>query len=278
MVGDPGLHRGRDAKAHMDLAEVVVDEVQRDGRGVHLDLFREAIGQAREAAHVHPHREVLALHKRRGNVARVGKAFHRGPRRAHKLRGGVASAARLAAAGTAVDLIEDRVVHVTERIFDRVQVDAKAVRRDLDSVRNARRNIVHEDVRGVAHPLAELLVPHIQWTFDAIIPVPLHYLRLQKRGYNQANLLAQALSERIRIPVLEDILIRTRATTSQVELSAAERRENVAEAFSINGNVPPRVLLIDDVCTTGSTLTAAAQALQQADVKTIYAATVSLAS
>ena len=136
----------------------------------------------------------------------------------------------------------------------------------------------YEDVRGVAHPLAELLVPHIQWTFDAIIPVPLHYLRLQKRGYNQANLLAQALSERIRIPVLEDILIRTRATTSQVELSAAERRENVAEAFSINGNVPPRVLLIDDVCTTGSTLTAAAQALQQADVKTIYAATVSLAS
>jgi predicted amidophosphoribosyltransferase len=72
-------------------------------------------------------------------------------------------------------------------------------------------------------------------------------------------------------------LIRSRDTQSQVELNASERRINVAGAFEVVGNVAPRVLLIDDVCTTGSTLGAAASALRAAGVQTVYAATVALA-
>jgi ComF family protein len=123
----------------------------------------------------------------------------------------------------------------------------------------------------------EQLAPRIQWTFDAIIPVPLHYSRLKTRGYNQANILAQALSERTNRPVMDTVLIRSRAPQSQVKLNASQRRRNVAGAFTVVGDVPSVVLLIDDVCTTGSTLSAASQALKVAGVQTVFAATVALA-
>jgi len=145
------------------------------------------------------------------------------------------------------------------------------------AIRSAVHALKYKHVLGVADPLMEQLAPRIQWTFDAIIPVPLHYLRYEKRGYNQANILAQALSERTNHPVMNHTLIRSRATQSQVELSASERRTNVAGAFEVVGDVASAVLLIDDVCTTGSTLGAASQALRAAGVETVYAATVALA-
>jgi ComF family protein len=145
------------------------------------------------------------------------------------------------------------------------------------AIRSAVHALKYEYVLGVAVPLMAQLAPQIQWTFDAIIPVPLHYSRLKERGYNQANILAQALSERSNHPVMNETLIRRRATQSQVGLGASERRENVAGAFEVVGDVAPTVLLIDDVCTTGSTLSAASQALKAAGVETVYAATVALA-
>ena len=145
------------------------------------------------------------------------------------------------------------------------------------AIRSAIHALKYEHVLGVADPLMEQLAPHLHWTYDAIIPVPLHYLRYRERGYNQANILAQALSKRTRHPVRDDMLIRSRATQSQVELSASERRTNVAGAFEVVGNVVPRVLLVDDVCTTGSTLGAASQVLKAAGVQTVYVATVALA-
>jgi ComF family protein len=145
------------------------------------------------------------------------------------------------------------------------------------AVRSALVALKYDHVLGVADPLTAQLAPRIQWTFDAIIPVPLHFQRLKERGYNQANILAQALSKRTMHPVIDDTLIRSRATQSQVELSASERRTNVVGAFEVVGKVVPRVLLIDDVCTTGSTLSAASLALKAAGVQTVYAATVSLA-
>lgn len=90
---------------------------------------------------------------------------------------------------------------------------------------------------------------------DTIIAVPLHPERERARGYNQAALLANALGARLHLPVWNDVLIRTRATRSQTELNAEERRANVRDAFSATSRVRgARILLIDDVCTTGATM------------------------
>jgi ComF family protein len=144
-------------------------------------------------------------------------------------------------------------------------------------IREGLHALKYENLRHVAVPLGEALAPIIPVTFDALIPIPLHYARLQERGYNQANLLAQALASQVRRPVLADALVRRKATTSQVGLGAAARRDNLQDAFSASGLLPPSILLVDDVCTTGATLGAAALALRAAGVQTIYAATISLA-
>jgi len=104
---------------------------------------------------------------------------------------------------------------------------------------------------------------------DLIAPVPLHPARQRERGYNQADLLAQALGDMISLPVVGTGFRRTRHTRPQVDLSAADRRENVRGAFiyqtrgdnAISGK---RALVIDDVCTTGSTLEACSLALKAA--------------
>lgn len=149
--------------------------------------------------------------------------------------------------------------------------------RHSGAIRQALHALKYEGVTQLADPLAGQLAQAIQWTVDSIIPVPLHYSRLRERGYNQANLLAQALSLHMNCPLLADTLIRNRATPSQVGLTAAERQANVEGAFSVIGKTVPNVLLVDDVCTTGATLGAAAQALRAVGVERVYAATVSKA-
>lgn len=104
---------------------------------------------------------------------------------------------------------------------------------------------------------------------DLVAPVPLHYWRLLRRRYNQAAMLTQVAAALAGRPVVVDLLRRRRATPSQASLGAAARRRNVAGAFE----VPPRhrdrvqdrrILLIDDVLTTGATVSACARALRQA--------------
>ncbi|MCI0709136.1 MAG: ComF family protein [Chloroflexi bacterium] len=112
-------------------------------------------------------------------------------------------------------------------------------------------------------------------SFDIIIPVPLHEARLRERGYNQAKMIALGVS---RGTLLSNALERHRYTTSQVNLSAHERQSNVQDAFRARDTFTgERVLLVDDVCTTGATLLACASALQESGVGDIYAATVSYA-
>jgi ComF family protein len=100
--------------------------------------------------------------------------------------------------------------------------------------------------------------------FDWIIPIPLHPSRKRERGYNQSELLARALAAHIAIPCNGRLLIRTRSTLPQVGLSDSQRSENVQNAFRCT-DFPKvhkkRVLLIDDVMTTGATAASAAQAL-----------------
>jgi ComF family protein len=114
---------------------------------------------------------------------------------------------------------------------------------------------------------------------EIIVPVPLHAARLRERGYNQAALLARELGKSIGLPVSENSLVRVRATRPQVELGAQERKENVRDAFCCSNMElkEKRILLIDDVCTTGATLEACSIALQQVGARSVWAFTLARA-
>lgn len=106
-------------------------------------------------------------------------------------------------------------------------------------------------------------------TADVLVPVPIHYRRLVSRGFNQAGWLATAISDLTGVPVAHTAIKRVKATPSQGKLSAAQRRRNVAGAFKLTPSglkqlAGQRVVLIDDVYTTGATLNACARALRQA--------------
>ncbi|MEN8122897.1 MAG: ComF family protein [Bacteroidota bacterium] len=99
---------------------------------------------------------------------------------------------------------------------------------------------------------------------DMIIPVPLHPVKKKKRGYNQSEWIANGLSEKLAIPVNNNILIRHINSKSQTKKNREERWENVRSAFSIKtpeNNQPKHVLLVDDVITTGATIEACASLL-----------------
>ena len=109
---------------------------------------------------------------------------------------------------------------------------------------------------------------------DVLVPVPLHRWRLLSRRFNQAALMAHALSRRSGLPVLPDALVRVRATPSQASLRAADRVANVRGAFAARGRARSklegrRVVLIDDVLTTGATASACARALLKAGAKSV---------
>jgi len=99
---------------------------------------------------------------------------------------------------------------------------------------------------------------------DLIVPVPLHRIRLIRRGYNQAELLAQEISKLAGIPLASKILIRTRSTIKQSLLTPEKRKENVKNAFAViypEKIAGKRILLIDDIITTGSTANECARTL-----------------
>ena len=107
---------------------------------------------------------------------------------------------------------------------------------------------------------------------DMIVPVPLHYTRLIKRRYNQSSLLAEKLSRMTDIPVENFALRRHRNTRPQVEFSGRNRVINVKNAFSVKRPElvrDKRIVLIDDVMTTGSTLKESALALKRAGAKSV---------
>jgi ComF family protein len=140
----------------------------------------------------------------------------------------------------------------------------------------------YEGLRVLAEPLGEMLARYCELAAlptGIVVPVPLHPSRLRERGYNQSLLLAKALTRRIGLPLEPALLIRERNTRSQVGLSPAARHANVAGAFrcqstSLDGE---RVLLIDDVMTTGATTVACADALLAVGAAEVWALTLSRA-
>lgn len=93
---------------------------------------------------------------------------------------------------------------------------------------------------------------------DAILPVPIHPERYRKRGYNQAEELGRELSFRTGIPLCPDLVFRKKKTLPQKGLSGVQRRQNLSGAFAVKKGriIPRRILLVDDIYTTGSTLNA----------------------
>jgi ComF family protein len=137
------------------------------------------------------------------------------------------------------------------------------------------RKLIHlfkySGVRRLAQPLAALLADALprDRQFDLVTAVPLHWRRRWQRGYNQAELLGRAIARARGIPSAK-VLRRATATRAQAGLSNAQRRENVAGAFRAQRRVAGlRVLIVDDVMTTGATLGACARALKKAGAKSV---------
>lgn len=110
-----------------------------------------------------------------------------------------------------------------------------------------------------------------QWNVEVLVPVPLHRKREEKRGYNQAALIAEAMGKSLGIPVDCKLLKRIVHTKPQKELDSKERRANLRNAFALRKQNPyKRLLLIDDIYTTGATIEAAAAVLRKAGAEKIY--------
>lgn len=135
-----------------------------------------------------------------------------------------------------------------------------------------RRRLLARSLGALLLPLLEELGP-----VDGVVPVPLHVQRLREREFNQALALAQVVCRETGWPLWWNLLERTRPTQAQVGLDAAERRRNVRQAFLVRDVEPVegrRILLIDDVMTTGSTVHECARVLTRAGAGPVQALTV----
>jgi ComF family protein len=112
-----------------------------------------------------------------------------------------------------------------------------------------------QGVKRLAKPLSSLLLRLPLSDYDAIVPVPLHSKKLKEREFNQTALLGRHLSGVLKIPLLLDSLIKIRETKLQTEVGRTGRLRNLKKAFAVSGNLAGRrLLLVDDVITTGATV------------------------
>jgi ComF family protein len=134
-------------------------------------------------------------------------------------------------------------------------------------------------VKRLAKPLGRLLmelpIPHM----DGIVPVPVTGKTLRARGFNQTLLIAKFLSGRLRIPLKMDILFKTKETRPQIGLGARERATNLRNSFKVMDRLhKTRLLLLDDVMTTGATARECAKTLVRAGAEKVVVITLARSS
>lgn len=116
-----------------------------------------------------------------------------------------------------------------------------------------------------------------KWKINMIIPVPLHRKRMEKRGYNQAEIIAKAIGRSLNICVESQALKRIVNTKAQKNLGAMERKQNLRNAFQAEKKLKGRkILLVDDIYTTGSTVDAAAKVLKEAHAEKVFFLTIAI--
>ncbi len=142
--------------------------------------------------------------------------------------------------------------------------------------RRAIRQLKFAGTRDLAAIFGETLAAGVpkEWGIQAVVPVPLHSSRLRERGFNQAGLISQVIAEQLGISYLE-ALIRTRPTRQQSKQRASQR-DDLSDAFALNPKAPyvEQVLLVDDVLTTGHTLSACHNVLLKNNYLPAYAAVI----
>ncbi len=153
----------------------------------------------------------------------------------------------------------------------------------IGPLRDAIHRLKYQHDIGLAEALSIHLIELYHstgWEVDLIAPIPLSSSRQRERGYNQSALLARPMAQRCRIHYLPKAISRIRDTRSQVGLKARERLENVRDAFSAVPSIVKgkRILLIDDVATTGATFTACAGAIMDAGAHSIFGLTLARSS
>lgn len=151
-----------------------------------------------------------------------------------------------------------------------------------DAMRQSIANFKYHNKKEYAKFYIEEMVQHYGTVIkklapDVIVPVPIHRSKHLERGYNQADLLARGFGRGLQVPVSSQLLIRNKKTLPQKKLSDKERLQNLQEAFEINEtvakNLPKevtKVLLVDDIYTTGSTIEACANVLKSTGIKEVY--------
>jgi ComF family protein len=150
------------------------------------------------------------------------------------------------------------------------------------TIRNTLHSLKYHHNVGLGSALAKPMAKYVNmlgWKVDLIVPVPLGKKRLAERGYNQAGLLAMPMALYQRRHYVPQALGRVRETRSQVGLSIAERKENMAGAFKAESGLVSglNILVMDDVTTTGATISACAESLIKAGAKSVYALTLARA-
>lgn len=142
------------------------------------------------------------------------------------------------------------------------------------TARTAAHRLKYDGWTRLAEPMAEAMRGLEPLTTGVcLIPIPLGRRRLAERGYNQSERIASALAPLVAGKVRPELLGRQRETTTQTALTPEARLANVSGAFRARADAPPRVVLVDDVFTTGATLCAAAAALRAAGVERVEAVT-----
>jgi len=147
-------------------------------------------------------------------------------------------------------------------------------------IRKAVHEFKYKHLKALSFCLAELLADYLNihnLTGDMLIPVPLHHQRLRERGYNQSLLISRDLGKLIMMPVLADYLVRVKEVRPQVKTATVQERwNNVADAFICQGGkvYDKRIILIDDVCTSGATLESCAVALKRKGAISVWGLTI----